>query len=300
MKPKKPKENDMAAGNRLKIAICGKSGLVGSKLESYFLAQHNDVNNVNIMGDVSVEAVAKEMDGCDVLINLSGATILARWSEPYKKVLYESRIKTTKKLVDAMALCKEKPKLFFNASAVGIYASNRPLDESSKYFADDFLAHICKDWEAEARRAGDLGVRNVQMRFGVVYAKEGGALQKMLPPFKLGLGGKVGSGEQMVSWIHIDDLARAIHFIIKTPDISGAVNFCAPYPLSNQEQTRVMGEVLQRPTILPLPAFVLKLIFGEGASVMLDSKEVYPSELTKHGFVFEYENFKGAFEELVR
>lgn len=288
----------MAAGNRLKIAICGKSGLVGSKLEEYFASHHNDVVDVGVRGSATPQSVAAQIEGCDVLINLSGATILSRWSEDYKKILYESRINSTKKLVNAIEICKEKPKLFLNASAVGIYASDMSHNDNSTNFADDYLAHICKDWEAEAAKAADFGVRSVQMRFGVVFAKEGGALQKMLPPFKLGLGGVVGNGEQMVSWIHIDDLAKAIHFIIKTPAISGSINFCAPHPLSNKEQTAVMGAVLHRPTIFPLPAFVLKLIFGEGAAVMLDSKEVYPSKLLEHGFVFEYNNFKDALREI--
>ncbi|MDK9693341.1 MAG: TIGR01777 family oxidoreductase [Sulfurimonas sp.] len=289
----------MASGNRLKIAICGKSGLVGSKLEKYFTSQHNSVVDVNVRGAVSAENVAVQIEKCDVLINLSGATILAHWSDEYKKTLYDSRIDTTKKLVDAIALCKDRPKLFLNASAVGIYASNEVHDDDSTNYADDYLAHICKDWEAEARMATSSGVRNVQMRFGVVLAKEGGALQKMLPPFKFGLGGKVGSGEQRVSWIHIDDLVKAVQFIIKTPAISGSVNFCTPYPLSNIEQTEAIGRILHRPTIFPLPAFVLKLIFGEGAAVMLDSKEVYPSKLTKHGFVFEYEHFEDALKDIV-
>ncbi|MFA5461692.1 MAG: TIGR01777 family oxidoreductase [Sulfurimonas sp.] len=287
------------AGNRLKVAICGKSGLVGSKLTKYFLSQHNEVIEVKIMGGVPVEDVAKQIDRCDILINLSGATILSKWSKEYKKVLYSSRIETTKKLVDAIELCHERPKLFLNASAVGIYKSDMTHDDNSEEFSDDFLAHLCKDWEAEARRSGEFGVRNVQMRFGVIFAKEGGALQKMLPPFKLGLGGIVGGGEQMVSWIHIEDLVRAVAFIIKTPDISGSVNFCAPNPLSNKEQTKVLGEVLHRPTIFPLPAFVLKLLYGEGASVILDSKEVYPSKLLESGFAYEYDNFKDALKEIV-
>lgn len=288
------------SGNRLKIAICGKSGLVGSKFTDYFLSQKNEVVEVKIRGDVSALDVAAQINRCDILINLSGATILSRWSEAYKKTLYLSRIETTKKLVDAIGLCHEKPKLFLNASAVGIYKSGSAHNDDSDELSDDFLAYLCKDWEAEARRASEFGVRNVQMRFGVVFAKEGGALQKMLPPFKLGLGGIVGNGKQIVSWIHIDDLIRAAAFIIKTPDIKGAVNFCAPNPLSNKEQTKIMGKILHRPTIFPLPAFVLKLLYGEGASVILDSKEVYPSKLLESGFVFEYDNFEDALKEIVR
>lgn len=288
------------AGNRLKVAICGKSGLVGSKLSDYFISQHNEVVEVKIRGDVSVEDVAKQINRCDILINLSGATILSRWSEAYKKTLYASRIETTKKLVDAIEQCHEKPKLFLNASAVGIYKSDITHDDNSNEFSDDFLSYLCKSWEEEARRAGDFGVRNVQMRFGVIFTKDGGALQKMLTPFKFGLGGIVGSGEQMVSWIHVEDLVRAVAFIIKTPDISSSVNFCAPNPISNKEQTKIMGEVLHRPTIFPLPAFVLKLLYGEGASVILDSKEVYPSKLLESGFDFEYDNFEDALLEIVR
>jgi len=289
----------MATGNRLKIAICGKSGLVGSKLESFFSSMNNDVIGVKIRDEISVEDVAKQIEKCDVLINLSGVSILGRWDDEYKKKLYESRIDTTKKLVDAIGLCSEKPKLFLNASAVGIYDSFHSHKDGSQKYADDFLSHLCRDWEAEARRAGNFGVRNVQMRFGVIYAKEGGAIQKMLPPFKFALGGIVGNGEQIVSWIHLQDLVKAVYFIIKTPDINGAINFTAPYPISNKEQTKIMGKLLNRPTFLPIPAFVLKLIFGEGSTVMLDSKEVYPTKLLESGFTFEYGDFEDAFQEII-
>lgn len=290
----------MSIGYKMKIAICGKSGLVGSKLEEMFQEQHNDVVGLKVRDNTDVETLSKEIEKCDILINLSGTTILARWSDSYKKKLYDSRINTTKKLVEAMSLCKEKPKLFLSASAVGIYKSDEVHDDDSEVYADDFLSYICKDWEAEAKKAEDLGVRTVQTRFGVIYAKEGGAMQKMLPPFKMGVGGKLGSGEQMVSWIHIDDLLRAYEFIIKTPSISGHVNFTAPYPLSNSEQTVILGEVLKRPTLFTVPSFILKLIFGEGSTVMLDSKEVIPTKLINNGFVFNYENFEDALKDIVQ
>lgn len=290
----------MSIGYKMKVAICGKSGLVGSKLEEMFQAQHNEVVGLKVRDNTDVETLAKELENCDVLINLSGTTILARWSDLYKKRLYDSRIDTTKKLVEAMSLCKEKPKLFISASAVGIYKSDEVHDDDSEVYADDFLSHICKDWEAEAQKAEDLGVRSVQTRFGVIYAKEGGAMQKMLPPFKIGLGAKIGSGEQIVSWIHIDDLLRAYEFIIKTPGISGHVNFTAPYPLSNSEQTVILGEVLKRPTLFTIPSFMLNLIFGEGSTVMLDSKEVIPTKLIKHGFEFNYEKFGDALKDIVQ
>lgn len=290
----------MSIGNRLKIAICGKSGLVGSKLERLFTSQHNEVIGIKIREDTSALDVAKQIEKCDILINLSGVTILARWSESYKKQLYSSRIDTTKKLVDAIEICKEKPKLFLSASAVGIYDSTHSHGDDSANFADDFLSTLCRDWEAQANRANNFGVRTVAMRFGVIYAKEGGAMDKILPPFKMGVGGKLGNGKQMVSWIHIDDLLRAILFIMKTPDISGSVNFTSPYPLTNSEQTEILGKVLNRPTFLGVPSFAIKLVFGEGSRVVLDSKEVYPTKLLEHGFVFDYEKFEDALLEIVK
>ncbi|MCK9473817.1 TIGR01777 family oxidoreductase [Sulfurimonas sp.] len=290
----------MAIGNRLKIAICGKSGLVGSKIEEFFNPQHNEIVGLKVREDSTIESIAEQLDKCDVLINLSGTTILARWSDAYKKKLRSSRIDTTKKLVDAIKICKEKPKLFLSASAVGIYESNIVQDDNSQKYDDDFLSALCLEWEAEAKKAQPLGVRVVQMRFGVILAKDGGAMSKILPPFRMGVGGKLGDGKQMVSWIHIEDLLRAIAFIIKTPAITDSVNFTSPHPLSNIEQTKILGKVLKRPTFFCVPAFLIKLIFGGGASVILDSKEVYPSKLLEHGFEFHYEKFEDALREIVR
>lgn len=289
----------MSIGNKLKIAICGKSGLVGSKLEELFASKHNEVIGLKVREDTDIESLAQQLEKSDILINLSGTTILARWSDTYKKKLYDSRIDTTKKLVEALSLCKEKPKLFLSASAVGIYDSIHSHSDESKYFADDFLSHLCKEWEAEAKKAEMLDVRTVEMRFGVIFAKEGGAMDKILPPFKIGVGGKLGSGEQMVSWIHINDLLKAVEFIMKTPSISGSVNFTAPYPLSNIEQTKILGRVLNRPTFMSVPAFAVKLLFGEGSTVILDSKEVYPTKLLENGFIFDYEKFEDAIKEIV-
>jgi hypothetical protein len=289
----------LSIGNKLKIAICGKSGLVGSKLDELFASQYNSVIGVKIRDNTSIKDVAAQIDKCDILINLSGTTILARWSDEYKKKLYSSRIDTTRKLVDAMKICNEKPKLFLTSSAVGIYDSTHSHDDSSENFANDFLSKLCRDWEAEAKKAEELGVRTVAMRFGVIYSKDGGAMSKILPPFKMGVGGKLGRGDQIVSWIHIEDLLRAILFIIKTPAIAGSVNFTSPYPISNIEQTYILGKVLKRPTFFGVPAFMIKLVFGEGARVILDSKEVYPTKLLENGFTFNYEKFENAIKEIV-
>lgn len=284
---------------KMKVAICGKSGLVGSKLSVMFESKGCEVVGIKVRDNINAQDISKQIDACDVLINLSGTTILGRWNDEYKNSLYSSRINTTKKLVDAMALCQIKPKLFITASAIGIYNSKPNQDEDSKDFGDDFLAHICKDWENEARRAEDIGVRSIQTRFGVIYAKEGGAMQKILTPFKIGFGGKVGDGKQIVSWIHIDDLVSAYEFILKTPQLNGAINLTAPYPLSNSEQTKIMGKVLKKPTFFTVPKFILKLIFADGATVMLDSKDVYPKKLLTSGFKFKYPHFEDALKNII-
>ncbi|MFT7004116.1 MAG: hypothetical protein ACJAWW_001469 [Sulfurimonas sp.] len=290
----------MSSRFKMKICICGASGLVGSKLQEMFLSKKNDVVGIKIRENTKVEDVTKEIEKCDILINLSGSTIIARWSDEYKKQLYTSRIDTTRKLVDAMALCKAKPKLFISASAVGIYDSEAKHDDYSTEYADDYLSNICKDWEAEASRAKEFDVRTVHARFGVIYAKEGGAMQKMLPPFKMGVGGKVGQGNQIVSWIHIDDLLRAVEFIIKTPELKDAINFTTKHSLSNIQQTKIMGEILHRPTFFSVPAAILKLIFGEGSTVMLDSKDAYPRKLLESGFEFKYEKFEDALSQIIK
>jgi len=290
----------MSITYKMKIAICGKSGLVGTKLEELFQPQHNEVIGIKVRQDTTVKSIAKELEECDILINLSGTTILAPWSDSYKSKLYNSRIDTTKKLVDAISLCKEKPKLFLSASAVGIYESNKAHNDDSEDYADDFLSHLCQDWEAEAKKAEAFDVRTVSMRFGVVFSKDGGAMDKILPPFKMGVGGKLGSGEQMVSWIHINDLLRAVELIIKTPQIKGSVNFTSPNPLSNLNQTKILGKLLNRPTFFSVPSFIVKLIFGEGSTVVLDSKEVYPTKLLEHGLAFEYSKLEDALEEILQ
>lgn len=284
---------------RMKIAICGKSGLVGSKLEENFSSKHNDVIGIKVRDNTKIEDIAKDIDGCDVLINLSGATIIARWNKVYKNRLYNSRIDTTRKLVEAISICNKKPKLFISASAVGIYDSEAKHDDYSTDYASDYLSHICKDWEAQARKSEAYGVRSVQTRFGVIYAKEGGAMQKMLTPFKMGVGGKIGEGHQIVSWIHIDDLVRAYEFIVKTPELNGPINFTTSHTLSNIEQTKILGKLLHRPTLLPVPEFALKLIFGEGSTVMLDSKDVYPKKLLDSGFEFKFDRFEDALRDIV-
>lgn len=284
--------------DKLKIAIAGMSGFVGSHLSKY-LSDTSDIIGIKVRQDTSLDDLTNLLNGVDVLINLSGTSILARWSDKYKKSLYSSRIDITKKLVEAVALCDEKPKLFISTSAIGIYSSNMSHNDESKMYANDFLSKLCQKWEDEAKKIELLGVRCVQTRFGVVYGKDGGAMAKMLTPFKLGLGGKLSSGDQMISWIHINDLVKAVKFIIDKEEIRGSINFTSPSPISNIDQTYYLAKALSRPALLTIPDFIIKLIFGEGSTVMLDSKEVYPSKLLENDFVFKYNSFNEVLNDIV-
>jgi uncharacterized protein (TIGR01777 family) len=282
----------------MKIVICGMSGFVGSGMKRFFEKRGDTVISLSVRNGTPIESIAKKLDDSDVLINLAGANILGRWTKSYKNILRNSRLETTSMLVEALSLCESAPHTLLNASAVGIYDSYHQHDEFSSHFGDDFLASLAQDWEYAAFKAQSDATRVCAIRFGVVYGRGGGAMAKMLTPFKLGLGGKMGDGFQMISWIHLEDLIRAAAFLIDHKEIKGAVNFTSPEPISNMAQTKIMGQVLHRPTFFDLPEWVVKLAFGEGSCVMLDSKEVYPRILQDAGFEFLYPTFDSAMEEI--
>ncbi|OYZ66421.1 MAG: TIGR01777 family protein [Sulfuricurvum sp. 24-42-5] len=283
----------------MKIIVCGMSGFVGNALHDFLSAQHHEVISLSIRSNSSVESIVKVLDGSDVVINLAGANILGRWSTTYKKLLRSSRLETTASLTHALTHCINPPHTLVNASAVGVYDSYHQHDEDSRHFGDDFLATLVQDWETAALKASALGTRVCIMRFGVVYGNSGGAMAKMLPAFKLGFGGKMGDGFQMISWIHLEDLVRACLFLIENKELEGIFNLTTPEPICNLEQTKKMGKYLHRPTFMSMPSWVVKFLFGEGSCVMLDSKEVYPKRLQEAGFVFHYPTFDSAMEQIV-
>lgn len=280
----------------MKIVIAGMSGLVGNALKEFFTARGDSVFPLSIRED-SIKGL-EEIDGADAVINLSGASIIKRWSDSYKQTLYTSRINTTNLIVDAIIASNNPPSVLINASAVGIYDSLHKHDETSPFLANDFLGKMAHDWEASALRVQSTQTRVCILRFGVVYSSFGGAMSKMLPPFRLNLGGNLGDGKQIVSWIHLDDLKRIFGFVLLDESIQGVVNATSPAPLSNAEQTTIMAKTLNRFTFFPIPAFVVKIIFGEGSTVMLDSKEVYPQVLMDKGFIFHYPTFEEAMKEI--
>lgn len=279
------------------IAITGSSGFVGTSLLNNF---KNSFNIIRIKRDQlkDIEKLKEIVEKSDYIINLAGANIIGRWTESYKKTLYASRINTTQALVEAISQAQSKPELLISTSAVGIYKNLACYSEKDKEYSDDFLSKLCKEWEESALRANDYGVRTTIFRFGIVLGN-GGALEKMITPFKLGLGGTIGDGSQKFSFIHIDDLLNAYDFVINNTQKDGVYNLTAPNPTTNLGLTKALGKALNRPTILPVPQFMLNLIFSEGAKVLTDGQCALPKRLLDDGFTFKYDNIDDAIKSLV-
>jgi hypothetical protein len=238
----------------------------------------------------------------DAFINLAGASIFSRWTDTAKREIRESRLLTTRNLVTALADRQGRETLLLSTSAVGYYGfhEDEELNEESPP-GTDFLAQVCRDWEAEARQAETFGVRVVRCRFGIVLGERGGALDQMLPLFKKGLGSPLGSGRQWFSWIHQQDLTRIFLFLLERPEVSGPINCTAPQPVPNKELTRLLADVLRRPAFLPaVPGFVLKLIMGEFGDVLLKGQRILPRKLLQLGFEFDYPDLEKALQNLLQ
>lgn len=271
----------------MKVAMNGASGFVATALKKQF------PNHVVIERNDDVEAILKKLEGVDAVFNLAGAPIVARWNEAYKKVLHSSRIDSTKKLVEAIN--QSHVSHFISTSAVGIYPNDVPCDEETTRFADDFLGKLALEWEAEAKKCQKA---TAILRFGVVLGQNGGALEKMLPAFKMGFGGRIGDGKMITSWIDSEDLVAIYAFVLERK-LEGIFNATSPQPISNAVFTKVLGEVLHRPTIFPVPEVFIRLAFGEGSTVLLDSKEVYPKALLQKGFTFHYGDLKSSLQRIL-
>jgi len=281
-----------------KVIITGASGFVGTALQNMFTQDGYEVIAVQREQLKDESALLSLVEGSYAIINLAGANIINRWSDEYKKLLYSSRLDTTKAIVNAIQKSQTKPKILFSTSAVGVYKNDKFYDETTTDLADDFLANLCKDWENEALKAKEFGVRVSIFRFGIVMG-EGGALGKMLLPFKLGVGGTIGDGKQAFSFIHILDLLNAYRFVLENDTLEGIFNLTAPKPTSNYQLTKALGKYLHRPTFLPVPAFMLNIIFSEGAKVLTDGQSALPTKLLENGFVFEYEDIEKTIKNLV-
>ena len=298
-----------------RILISGASGLIGSALLRSFEAQGNSVIRlVRRRPRASYEAqwdptraISPEVvSGFDAVIHLSGENIAGRWTEKKKCRIRESRVFSTDFLAEALAKAEKKPDVFLCASAIGYYGNrgDEILTEES-LSGDGFFPEVCREWEFATEPASDAGIRVVNLRTGIVLSRDGGALKQMLLPFKMGLGGRIGDGSQYWSWIHIADFVSAIHHIMdlegRAPSpVRGPINMVAPTPVTNAEFTRVLADVLKRPALLPVPALVARLAFGELADEgLLASARVMPKKLVESSFVFRFLDAKSAFADLV-
>ncbi len=291
----------------MKILIGGSHGLVGTALiksleikghEIFRLVRHYPASETEIEWSPDRYSIQlARLEGFDAAINLAGESIAeGRWTDEKKKRIRESRVKGTKLLADALANLTKPPQTLICASAISYYGNrgDEVLNENSTP-GNDFLAKVCIEWEEATALATEKGIRVVNARFGVILDKEGGALRKMLPPFRMGIGGRIGSGKQWMSWIALDDVIGGIEFALANASIKGPVNFVAPNPVTNAEFTKTLGRALSRPTIFPIPAFGVRLVFGEMAdALLLASQRVQPERLASAGYAFQYSELENA------
>jgi uncharacterized protein (TIGR01777 family) len=302
------RRESLAERGTLRVAITGATGLIGRALVPTLTSGGHEVTRLVRRRDALApgdvywnpergEIDAAALDRVDAVINLAGETVSERWTPAHKRAIRESRVQGTSLLARALADLPNPPKLLVSASAVGYYGDggDRVLDETSPPTGNDFLSSVARDWEAAAAPAERRGIRVVHPRMGVILAAHGGALERMLPPFKLGMGGKLGSGAQWMSWIALDDLIGALHFLLFTPSLSGPVNVTSPNPVTNAVFAKTLGHVLGRPAIAAVPSLVLKLTFGEMAETMLlAGQRVVPRKLEAAGFEFRYPRLEEA------
>ena len=299
----------------MKIFLTGGTGFVGSTLTKRLVYEGHHVTVLTrtqkgalssspgisfLQGDPARPGSWQEsLKDQDAVINLAGASIFNRWTDSYKKIIRESRIHTTRNIVEALASHPNKRVSLFSTSAVGYYGfhGDEELDEGSPP-GNDFLARMAVEWEKEALQAEEKGARVVITRFGIVLGEKGGALGQMIPLFKRFIGGPIGNGRQWFSWVHIQDLAEAFVFLLKHPETSGPVNLCAPNPVRNKDLAKALGRVLRRPALMPAPGFMIKLVLGEFGSVILEGQRVMPRRLLDSGFVFQYPDIDKALQSI--
>lgn len=298
----------------MKILITGGLGFVGTQLSLRLLEKGHAVTVVDhapepkpytpdavtyVAADTSKQGPWQDHVGRqEAVVNLAGASIFGRWNKKTKKLIYDTRILTTKHVTAAMS--GEKNTVLCSTSAVGYYGfhGDEVLTEKDGP-GDDFLAGVCVDWEKEAQKASDKGVRVVLTRFGIVLGKTGGALGQMIPAFKKFVGGPLGSGKQWFSWVHMEDLLRAFMFVLDHDVVAGPVNFCAPNPVRNKDLAKTLGKILSRPSFVKTPALALRLALGEFGSVLLEGQRVLPAKLLEHGFEFQYPQIEAALQDLL-
>ncbi len=299
----------------MKILITGGTGFVGSHLSRDCLKGGHEVTILgtsarsgadadprlhHVAADTTVPGDWQEhAAGADLIFNLAGRNIFKRWSRRYKNQIRDSRILTTRNVVDALS--SHKPAVLISTSAVGYYGhcGDTELNEESPP-GHDFLSRLAVDWEAEAAKAAAKGARVVVTRFGIVLGRDGGALAKMIPAFRSYVGGPLGRGRQWFPWIHIQDLLHALNFVAARPDLKGPFNLCAPFPVTNAQMADALGQALGRPARLAVPAFMLKMTMGELGEALLSSQRTLPANLLAAGFEFGFSRIQAALADLIK
>jgi len=292
----------------MNILITGGTGFIGSTITKFFLQQNNYITILSrgrskVLKPVRVIESINQINAnekINIIINLAGSPINKKWNKTYKEILISSRVEVTKSLITLIKALKEKPDLLISASAIGYYGTqnNKYLDETSSYI-DDFTHELCNLWELEAQKAQELGVRTCITRLGVVLGKNGGALEKILPLFKLGLGGNIGSGKQFFSWIHLDDVIGIFNFLISNKEQKGIYNLTSPSPTTNSQFTKALSRTLKRPDFFTVPSFLIKMVFGEmGDKLLLNGSAVYPKKLLDNGYEFKFKTIESALKNI--
>lgn len=294
-----------------RILVSGASGPIGAALlpslracgfQVVRLVRGATASGDQIRWDPEGPLGPETVSGFDSVIHLAGESVVGRWTNSKKNRIRNSRVLGTRSLTQALAATKNRPRVFVSASAVGYYGDrgDEVLREESSP-GTGFLAEVCREWEVASQPATEAGIRTVQIRIGVVLSPDGGALQKMLPAFRMGVGGNLGSGCQWMSWIHVQDLVGAVHHILKSDLLQGPVNLVATQPATNAEFTRTLASALSRPAVFPVPAFVAKLAFGQMAEeVLLASQRVEPTKLIASGYPFQYCDLRKALRAVLR
>lgn len=297
----------------MKIAVTGASGLVGQALLGLLkMESHEVISLVRKASNCSKESVLwnpekhtidlNGLENVDGVVHLAGESIVGRWTDTLKNKILKSRLDGTQLIAESVAKLQKPPKVLVCASAIGFYGDRgeEVLDESSPA-GKGFLSEVCQAWENAALPAKKAGVRTVHLRIGIILSAKGGALAKMLPPFKLGLGGILGDGQQMMSWVAIDDVAGIILCMLKNSKLEGAVNAVSPAPVTNRDFTKALGKALHRPTFFPVPSFGIRLLFGEMAdALLLASARVLPKKLQENGYVFKYSHLGPALSAILQ
>ena len=298
-----------------RVLVSGVSGPIGTALLASFEPQSTQVvrlvrgraqNAAQISWDPLAPVPPAAVSGFDAVVHLAGESVVGRWTDKKKTAIRESRVLGTRHLAAALAQCESKPRVLVSASAIGFYGDrgDEVLGEESP-IGRGFLPEVCSEWEEATQAAREAGIRVVNIRIGMVLSPKGGALAKMLTPFKLGLGGRMGSGRQWCSWIHVDDIVGAIHHAMRTESgasqLSGPVNLVAPNAVRNTDFTKVLASVLRRPAIFPVPKIALRVAFGKQAveELLLASQRVQPGKLGAIGYTFRFRELRAALENLV-